>query len=272
VLLKPLLFVFLLPPLNLVIAILACLALTRAWPRLGRWLIGISAVLLLVLALPAVGSTLLRSLETDLPTTPRGSNPPAAIVILGAEITRTGGPHPGAIVGGATLQRLRAGAALQRKTELPVLVSGGIVIPDEPPVAELMQHSLKEDFRVPVRWVEAESPDTWQNAQDSAAILRAAGIDSIYLVTHAWHERRALMAFSAAGVAATAAPTPLERSLAPIALDFVPNPAALLDSFTALHEWIGCAWYALRLRASSAPGVVARRASAAGSSDLPATR
>jgi uncharacterized SAM-binding protein YcdF (DUF218 family) len=264
--LKPILLVVLLPPLNLFIVILAGLALTRKWPRLGHWLIGISAVLLLVLALPAVAGTLLRTLEMGLPVTPPRSNPPAAIVILGAELERTGGAQPGAIVGPVTLQRLRAGAALQRNTQLPVLVSGGSEDPSEPPVAVLMQHSLTEDFRIPVRWVEPDSHDTWQNARDSAAILRAAGIDSVYLVTHAWHERRALMAFSAAGLAATAAPTPLNRPPPPIALDFVPRPFALLDSFYAFHEWIGCAWYWLRLRISSGPSVVARTAGAAGSS------
>jgi uncharacterized SAM-binding protein YcdF (DUF218 family) len=272
VLFKPLLFVVLLPPMNLVVAILVGLALTRVWPRLGHWLIGLAAVLMLVLSLPVVSDTLLRTLEIGLPVTPPRNNPPGAIVILGGGIERTGDTQPGAIVGGDTLQRLRAGAALQRKTQLPVLVSGGLVIPHEPPVAELMQQSLTEDFQVPVRWVEANSRDTWQNAQDSAAILRAAGIDSIYLVTQAWHERRALMAFSAAGLAATAAPTPLNRRPAPIALDFVPRPSALPDSFSALHEWIGCAWYALRLQISSGPSVVARTAGAAGSSGLRRTR
>ena len=38
-----------------------------------------------------------------------------------------------------------------------------------------MRDSLTQDFQVPVRWVEDRSRDTWQNARDSAAILRANG-------------------------------------------------------------------------------------------------
>ncbi len=236
----------LLPPVNLVFAILAGVALLRRFPRLARWLIGIAALLLLVLAMPAVAGTLLRSLERDLPMTPPADKPPGAIVILGAEINRTAGSPPGATVGPLTLERLRAGAALWRTTRLPILVSGGLLGNEPPPLAELMRQSLTQDFQVPVRWTEDRSRDTWQNARDSAAILRAAGIDSIYLVTHSWHERRALIAFAATGITVTAAPTPLGRFPWPTASDFVPRVSSWEISYYAVHEWVGCAWYALR--------------------------
>jgi uncharacterized SAM-binding protein YcdF (DUF218 family) len=128
---------------------------------------------------------------------------------------------------------------------LPILVSGGEVGKGAPPVAVLMRESLTRDFQVPVRWTEDRSRDTWENARDSAAILRAAGIGSIYLVTNAWHERRALMAFAGTGLTVTAAPTPLDRPAGPIPSDFVPQALSWEISFYALHEWIGCIWYAL---------------------------
>jgi uncharacterized SAM-binding protein YcdF (DUF218 family) len=243
--LKSLLIVLLLPPVNLVFVILAGLAMLRRFPRLARCLIGAAALLLLVLAMPAVADTLRCALEQNLPATPPADKPPGAIVILGAEIRRTAGPPQGETVGPLTLERLRAGAALWRKTRLPVLVSGGL-IPHQPlSIAEQMRQSLTEDFQVPVRWTENSSADTWQNARDSAAILRAAGIGSIYLVTHAWHERRALMAFAATGIAVTVAPTPLDPwpELTPFA--FVPQVSSWQVSFYALHEWLGCVWYAL---------------------------
>lgn len=236
----------LLPPVNLVFAILAGTVLLRVFPRLARWLIGVAALVLLVLAMPAVAGTLICALERNLPMTPPDDKPPGAIVILGAEVTHTGGVQPGATIGRATLERLRAGAALQRKTRLPILVSGGVVGDDPPPVAVLMQQSLTRDFQVPVRWTEDRSSDTWQNARDSAAILHGAGIDFIYLVTHSWHERRALMAFAATGITVTAAPTPLDRLPRLIFSNFVPRVSSWGTSYDALHEWIGCAWYALR--------------------------
>ena len=109
-----------------------------------------------------------------------------------------------------------------------------------------MRESLMQDFQVPVRWTEDKSADTWENAQDSAAILRSAGIDSIYLVTHSWHERRALLAFAATGIAVTAAPTPLDRPVDLVSADFKPRVEAWEASYYALHEWIGYVWYALQ--------------------------
>jgi uncharacterized SAM-binding protein YcdF (DUF218 family) len=244
VLLKSLLIVLLLPPVNLVFAILAGVLLLRVMPRLGRAMIIVAALLLLALAMPAVAGSLLCALERNLPLTPPADHPPGAIVILGAEVEHTEGP-PGLTVGRLTLERLRAGAALERRTHLPILVSGGLVGERGPPVAQLMRDSLVADFQVPVRWVEDRSRDTWQNARDSAAILHAAGIDSVYVVTNAWHERRAMMAFAGTGIIMTAAPTNLDLVPSPIIGDFVPRVTSWETSYFALHEWIGCLWYAL---------------------------
>src|SRR6202042_2404125 len=103
-----------------------------------------------------------------------------------------------------------AGAALHRKTGLPILVTGGIVQPDRPAVGTLMAASLSEDFQVPVAWVEDASVDTWENALLSAGILQTHHIRSVYLVTHGWHMRRAVMAFRHAGLVVTASPTSLD--------------------------------------------------------------
>jgi uncharacterized SAM-binding protein YcdF (DUF218 family) len=243
---KSLLLLLVLPPVNLILGIVAGWVLLFLYPRLGRWLVGLCAAALLALAMPAVAGTMLARLERGLPMTPPLDNPPQAIVILGAEMQRTAGAQPGAIVGRLTLDRLRAGAELYHRTQLPILVSGGLTQSDEPPIATLMADSLTQDFSVPVRWRETRSRDTWENAMDSAEILRAAGIHSIYLVTHAWHERRALMAFAHTGITVTVAPTPLDWPPTPDPDDFEPRASALQLSYYALHEWIGCAWYALR--------------------------
>ena len=102
---------------------------------------------------------------------------------------------------------MRAGALLHRRTGLPILVTGGTLRTSEPPVAALMADSLVHDFQVPARWVERESRDTWENARLSAAILHEQGITSVYVVTQAWHMRRAIVAFADTGITVTAAPT-----------------------------------------------------------------
>ncbi len=231
----------LVPPVNL--AVLALLAVL-----LRRRLLAAAALgLLLLLALPPVAGSLLAGLEAGLPAgPPPGAGPPQAIVILGGDVRAVAGAAR-AVPGALTLARLRAGAALARASHLPILVTGGVVgDPDGPPVAALMAASLAADFATPARFIEPAAHDTWQNARLSAAMLRAAGIGSVYVVTDAWHMRRALIAFAASGLAVTPAPLapdPLPRL---VAGGLVPRVGAWRESYFALHEWIGCAWYALR--------------------------
>lgn len=243
--LKALLSYLIVPPANLAVANFAGLLLLGQRPRLARWLIGISSVMLLLLGMPIVSGTLLLSLEQGLPLTVPADAPPSAIVILGGTMSRTAGPPPRFIVGRLTLQRLQTGAALYRKTDLPILVTGGKLASSAIPIAELMAHSLRRDFNVPVRWVEPRSRDTWQNAMFSAAILRAAGIRSVYVVTQPWHERRSLLAFRRAGLIATAAPTRTSQFYFSFPGSLMPDVNGWRGSFFAFHEWIGCVWYSL---------------------------
>jgi uncharacterized SAM-binding protein YcdF (DUF218 family) len=185
------------------------------------------------------------ALETNLPVAPAPDAMPQAIVILGGDLARVAG-EPFALPGLLTLDRLRAGAALQRRTGLPILVTGGVIQDDRPPIAAIMASSLRDDFHVPVTWVEDGSADTWENATFSAEILKKQGIRSVYVVTQGWHMRRALLAFRHTGLTVTAAPTSLDAPLDFIFWDFVPRASSWGLSYYALHEWIGCAWYELR--------------------------
>lgn len=231
--------VLLVPPVNLAgLALLAVL--------LGRRRLAVAALgLLLLLALPLVAGSLLVALESGLSAVPPGAPAPQAIVILGGDVRAVAGgrTEPGAL----TLARLRAGAALARATHLPLLVTGGVVgDPDGPPVAAVMAASLAADFAAPARFVEPAAHDTWQNARLSAALLRAGGVGSVYVVTDAWHMRRALIAFGATGLAVTPAPLAPDRPPRLVLRSLVPRVGAWRESYFALHEWIGCAWYALR--------------------------
>ena len=214
--------------------------------RIGRMMVWVGLLGLLVLALPAVGDLLLVGLEQNLPLIPPADQPPQAIVILSGDVRRGGGPTPFVLLGPLSFERVRAGALLARRTGLPILVSGGRFYASDPAYGALMADSLEHDFHVPTRWIEDRSRDTWENAQMSAEILRAQGISSIYLVTHAWHMRRAIVAFAGTGITVTAAPTHFDRLPGLRAEDFVPTPGGWQASYYALHEWIGWAWYSLR--------------------------
>jgi uncharacterized SAM-binding protein YcdF (DUF218 family) len=245
VLLRNLFASLLLPPLGLAIAALAGLILQRWRPRFGRALVWVAVLALIALAVPAVSDTGLVALERHLPLVPPADDPPQAIVVLGAEVARGRG-YSDVHVGRLTLERLRGAAALYRHTRLPILVTGGSTQPDTPPVGALMADSLENDFQVPVEWTETRARDTWENAADSAAILRARGIHSIYVVTHAWHMRRALIAFAHTGLLVTAAPPLFDRAPGPVLSDFEPRSSTWEVAYYTMHEWLGCAWYALR--------------------------
>lgn len=236
----------LIPPSSLpVLAILGALVALRR-RRTGRALVGLAVAGLFVLSLPETARLLIWPLERGLPLDPPPGREPGAIVILSGDVAHESGG--GVTLGRLTLERLRAGVRLARRTGLPILVSGGALKAGEPALAQLMAQSLVGDFALPPPWVEAESKDTWQNARLSYAILRRHHIDSIYVVTNAWHMRRALIAFAPLPLAVTAAPTLIDP---PPALDwrqFVPDAKSWRTSYFALHEWIGVAYYELRER------------------------
>jgi len=234
-----------LPPMGFVSLLIVALCLRGSYQRLGRRLAWVSAIGLLVLAMPAVSGTMLRALESDLPTKPPADDPPKAIVVLGGELILSANEPLGARPGLLTLDRLRTAAALQRKTGLPILVTGGTTQITAAPVGAVMAHSLEQDFQTPARWTEDASADTQENAVFSARILHQAGIDSVYVVTHSWHMKRALLAFSRTGIKATAAPTDLDQPIGPTLDDFVPRTSAWQTCWFALHEWIGYLWYAI---------------------------
>src|SRR3954447_7595012 len=143
----------LLPPLLLVLGALAggLLAWRRGW-RSGLALAG-AALGLLFLATPLCAGLLFASLEREVrpgQPMPDPAGIPAAIVILAAEAAYSQDiPEVGAL----TLERLRAGAALHRRTGLPILVSGGSGGAGETALAALMANSLAADFGVTASWV-----------------------------------------------------------------------------------------------------------------------
>lgn len=231
-----------LPPMCFLYLAIAGVVLWRR--RGGRILAGLGVLGLLVFSLPVVGASLILSLERDLPLSPTPGAMPQAIVILGGDIVRIPEP-PFAVPGPLTLDRLRAGAALHRRTGLPILVTGGLVQPDRPAVGKIMAESLRDDFQVPVEWVEDKSADTWENAALSAPILRRKNIGSVYIVTNAWHMHRAVLAFRKAGMTVTAVPTLINTPFDPIVADFIPRVSTWGWTYFALHEWVGRAWYSL---------------------------
>lgn len=237
---------------------------SRHW--LGTAMLVLSTVALVALSLPLTAHQLMNGLENFskppelVPMAEKGrlasryipqnslKDPPDAIVVLGngryADAPEYGLEDTVSTQG---LERLRYAAYLQRKTGLPILVSGGAPGGEETAEATHMQTVLSTDFHADVKWVEIESRTTKENARNSQLLLAAAKVQHIYLVTHAWHMRRAALAFESAGIKVTPAPMgfhTLGRTARAYSA-YLPSAQGMYYSSLALRERLGYIWYGL---------------------------
>ncbi|MGZ8290732.1 MAG: YdcF family protein [Telluria sp.] len=242
--------VILLPPVCLLLGIVAGMLVRRRRPRIGRMLTLFSATALLVLSTSAGARLLMWPLMQSAPPLAAGSTGGAgAIVVLAAGRYEHAPEYGGRDVPDlTTLARLRYGAHLQHSTGLPLLVTGGNASADgvHEPKARTMARVLREDFRTPVAWQEEASATTAQNAAFSAQILKSHKVRRILLVTDALHMARAGRAFSGAGLEVVPAPT-MFYGAGPLTLHhFIPGADGLHLSWYASYELVGLAWYRLR--------------------------
>ncbi|MCI1190346.1 YdcF family protein [Calidifontimicrobium sp. SYSU G02091] len=231
------------PPVSLVL--LALLGLWIARRRravvgaIGGAIAAAALAGLLALSLPMVAFALMTRLEGPAAPDPRtAARDAGAIVILGGGVARGAVEWGGDTVGVFTLQRLRYGAHLAKALGLPVLITGAAPADDRPGEAAMMRDVLEREFGVDVRWFDERARTTAGNAREAAALLRAAGVERVVLVTHAFHMGRARGAFERAGLQVVPAPTGYMGYAGGAfeAAHLVPNGDALRVSYVALRE------------------------------------
>jgi uncharacterized SAM-binding protein YcdF (DUF218 family) len=207
---------------------------------------------------PFVAGELLAPLQPDHVVNPYQPDQDArAIVVLGAgayfsapEYWEPQAPLFGIDVADSlSLQRVAYAAYLAKMTGLPILLSGGTAgSVNDRSIADAMNVTLSRNFGVTARWLEEESSSTMENARNSAQLLRKEGITKVYVVTHAWHMRRAMIAFQHAGLDAIPAPTAFVSRSGLLWRDFLPSSQALHLTYFGIYEWVGVAWYRLTAR------------------------
>ena len=229
----------LVPPVSLILLGLLGLLLARRRRGLGLGLTTLSLLGLLALSVPAVAFSLMGRLEGPPLPNSRAVGDAQAVVILAGGVARGAVDWGGDTVSLFTLQRLRYGAWLAKETRLPVLISGAAPRGDgRPGEAAMMRDVLQNEYGVPVRWVDERARTTAGNAREAAALLRAAGIKRVALVTSAFHMPRAQRVFERAGLQVVPARTGyfgygggrFE------AVHLVPSGDALRLSYLALRE------------------------------------
>jgi uncharacterized SAM-binding protein YcdF (DUF218 family) len=238
----------LVPP-NLFV-LLTVLGVLLAWrrARLGLFVATIGAIPLYLGSTPIVADSLTWAVEAlagAVPDAP-GIVHPGAIIVLSADFRHGDSRGAPDTVGRLTLERLAKAASEQRRTGLPILVSGGWSDHADDSLANMMSAVLQDDFHIAVRWREDRSGNTYENAAYSAELLRRAGVPSALLVTHPWHMARALWSFHAVGYPVAPAVLPEGEAVALSASSFFPQVTALLGSYYALHELFGFGWYLCR--------------------------
>ena len=240
-------FAALLAPLGIVLVILLVAALV-AWRRpLAAWRpVALAFIVLYPLSTPFVADQLLWWIEPA-PRDPATDKSGQVIVVLGGGTYFSAPEYGGDTVRTPVLARLRYAAHLHRALGKPVLASGGAPEGNPVPEARLMREVLQQDFRITVQWIEQGSRNTFESAQLSASLLKPAGVERIYLVTHAFHMRRARLAFASAGFKVIPAPTAYATRFELTVLDFLPRASALDDSSLFFHEVFGIAWYYVRI-------------------------
>ena len=171
-----------------------------------------------------------------------------AVVVLAAGRLYDAPEYGGDTVSGLTLERLRYGVRLSRRSGLPLVVVGGQPESREQALATLMAEAARDDFMLPPLALETRSRSTWENAAFTAALLARHGIRQTYLVTHAWHMPRAMLAFRAAAPAITVLPAPTGFVVPNnrLWMNGLPSPRALYRVHLAFHEYLGLLYYRLK--------------------------
>jgi len=259
--LKPALSALVLPPVPFLVLVLAGAALARRRPRASRWLAIVGCICTWFSCCNGAARWVEQSfLDEPAPLDAAqradlkaraAAGQPLAIVVLGGGMAYRGFEYDSADLGDLSLKRLRYGVWLGRQTGIPVAASGGWGWggPDReiPPEAVRMAEVARDEYGVPLRWIEAGSRDTHENAALTLPLLQAAGVREIVLVTHGTHMPRALREFRAAAAAGAAsgpvtivpaamgqgypADTPLTR--------WSPTGTGLARMRSALHEILG---------------------------------
>lgn len=255
---KPVAAALLLPPVPLLLMLLLAWWWQRRHPALATTLL-LTAVLALWFSHCQIAAELLEHQLAIAPTlsTQRlaelrrsAGDGRTAIVVLSGGVRPLASEYGESQPAPQSMERLEYGLWLARQLPAPLLVAGGAgwAHRDGPAESAVLARSASRDHGRTVRWIEAESHDTRSMARFSLQMLHKDGIGQVILVTHGWHMRRAVRAFTEeaahAGIPLRLVPAPMglvaDRLLPPL-LRWTPTAEGHMRVRQALREWIGLA-------------------------------
>ncbi len=248
---KPVLTALALPPVPLFFGILIGAKLLPTRTRWGWSLIILSTLCLWMSSTLGWSSFLLRhflntpeALSEKRITELRRAPGKTAIVVLGGGVEEFAPEYRAANLTETSLERLRYALRLSRATQIPIAFSGGVgwAQGQGTPEAEVAARIAASEFGVPLKWTEATSRDTVENAAKTIPMLKEDGIKHVVLVTHGWHMPRAMNAFKKQAhgqISVEAAPMGLgQRTVAPL-MRWLPSADGTTQSRRVTTELIG---------------------------------
>ena len=239
-----------LPPVSLLLLIFFGLLLAVKRKASGIALAIVALAMLWLLSCPGTAVWLARTVLPQMAPTSAEQLKAAnvqAIVVLGGGVLPLAPEYGQEQLSAESGARLRYAIWLSRQTgtinPLPLAFSGGLGwtanSQQKQSEAEVASRSAASDYGVALRWAESGSRDTSANARLMQPVLKAAGIERIALVTHAWHMPRSVAAFERAGMTVTPAPMGFTLPMQNALMEWLPSGRGLQASQQVLREWLG---------------------------------
>ncbi|VTR68993.1 conserved hypothetical protein [Desulfosarcina cetonica] len=213
--------------------------------RIGLISLGVG-ILLWAMSIGPVANFLMRGLEADytIPSQPAGD----VMVLLGGgiidwvpDLTGTGAPSP------LMMGRVVTAVRLYQRLQLPIIVTGGRGWDDDGMAEATVVKRFLVDLGIPENRIieEDQARDTAQNARFTAAICQQKGYREPILLTAAYHLKRSVMVFEAAGLRVTPFPAYFlgARARPYTWRQLLPQATAFYVSACAIHEYVGLLYY-----------------------------
>jgi uncharacterized SAM-binding protein YcdF (DUF218 family) len=241
---KLILSALVLPPAGPLLLALLGLLLRARLRKLGL-LLGLMGLLSLwLLSCSAVAISLSRLLLPQPPViSAQDLQSVQAIVVLGGGVVPRAEEYGSAQLTSATLARLRYGVHLARRSGKPLGFAGGVgwgaAGTANPPEATVAAQVAQSDYGLRLRWLDAASRDTMENARLARAAMKADGIARIALVSDSWHLPRAQVEFERAGFQVVPAPTRFPVASESALMEWLPSAHGLALSRQVIREWLG---------------------------------
>ncbi|MDQ6984264.1 MAG: YdcF family protein [Ghiorsea sp.] len=240
----------LLPPgIFILFGLVSLIFWKKGWARL---LLAFSLLCLWLLSTEPVRDVLTGPLELQYPafSIEETLGKRAVIVLLGGGIKENAPDyHNSDELSRFAMMRTIYAAKISEQTHFPIYTTGGT------PLAQ----NVEAEGDVMKRWLiwfgidetnihsENQANTTWENALLTKNMLDEKYINTIVLVTSAWHMPRAVWCFEAQGLTVIPAPTDyLTKQTTYDIRSFLPRWNVLDDSSQALHEYLGFLWYKLK--------------------------